>query len=695
MTPRKSIRLKEMTFHFFKGLKNKTIVFDEEFTNISARNESYKTTVMVGMLWLLTGKDQYDRADYEIKTINTETGETLTGVDHYVQGVFVISDDTGKSKEVTLKRLYREKWSVKTGDIEPTFDGHETKFWKNNDPCKTKKEYVEFVEENFAKLDLLQRLIDTNYFTNDKKMTVDQRRAFLVGLAGEITDDAVKDNLLRNEEFTKDHLEYLEGILAENRDYHGMLSSINTTIKDLEKQMDPIKPKIEENELALAGKTKQNEDAIKLEIIGLEDQIKNIDLAQADASKRFSDTTSAMILLRRQLSDNTIAIADIENTVRAKVKKDNEFDANELNRAISERDHETQNLTIVNNRLTNAAKTVADQKALLEKLRTDRDEVKARVFEPNEDDSKCDKCGADLENADELSEKAEAKFNEKKANDLAAIVSKGKAAKADLETYEGAIITLEASKSSTETKIAAAKAKIEELETKKKDSAISEEKLQELVNEALGQDDKYIQLTQEKIILNGKIEAATDVDGENLTKAQIEEYSNQKALLNQQIFEQRQLLAINEDIVKTKKRIEDLKQEAKDLAEKIGEQKKRKNMLQKYNFSKMEVVESRVNKMFGGGVTFRLFRPLTSGEGYEDVCVILVDNVPFGTKNNAGMINAGIAITDTLHSVYNIDAPVFVDNNESVNNVYEIEAQMITLTVSYDPEMVVSYGKSK
>ncbi|WP_276317174.1 hypothetical protein [Anaerosphaera multitolerans] len=41
--------------------------------------------------------------------------------------------------------------------------------------------------------------------------------------------------------------------------------------------------------------------------------------------------------------------------------------------------------------------------------------------------------------------------------------------------------------------------------------------------------------------------------------------------------------------------------------------------------------------------------------------------MPYNDVNNAGKINAGLDIINTLSEHYDIYAPVFVDNAESVN----------------------------
>ena len=48
---------------------------------------------------------------------------------------------------------------------------------------------------------------------------------------------------------------------------------------------------------------------------------------------------------------------------------------------------------------------------------------------------------------------------------------------------------------------------------------------------------------------------------------------------------------------------------------------------------------------------------------------------------------AGLDIINTLSRFYNTTAPIFIDNRESINELYETNAQVISLIVSEDKEL--------
>jgi len=102
----------------------------------------------------------------------------------------------------------------------------------------------------------------------------------------------------------------------------------------------------------------------------------------------------------------------------------------------------------------------------------------------------------------------------------------------------------------------------------------------------------------------------------------------------------------------------------------------------------MDEVERRVNGLFQN-VRFRMYeRQLNGGE--VPTCVASVNGVKYSDLNTAGKINAGLDIINTLGLYHGISAPVFIDNSESVNNLFPITSQLIKLRVSTDKELSIN-----
>jgi hypothetical protein len=77
-----------------------------------------------------------------------------------------------------------------------------------------------------------------------------------------------------------------------------------------------------------------------------------------------------------------------------------------------------------------------------------------------------------------------------------------------------------------------------------------------------------------------------------------------------------------------------------------------------------------------------MFNILVNG-GVEECCEAMVNGVPFGTNLNSGAkMNAGVDIINALCSYYQVKAPIFIDNRESVTKLISTDSQIISLVVS-------------
>ena len=96
--------------------------------------------------------------------------------------------------------------------------------------------------------------------------------------------------------------------------------------------------------------------------------------------------------------------------------------------------------------------------------------------------------------------------------------------------------------------------------------------------------------------------------------------------------------------------------------------------------AKIDTMESRINGRFKY-VSFKMFAQQVNG-GEVECCETLINGVPFSDANNAAKINAGIDIINVLCKHYDIYAPIFIDNRESVTNLIECDSQIVNLIVS-------------
>jgi hypothetical protein len=130
----------------------------------------------------------------------------------------------------------------------------------------------------------------------------------------------------------------------------------------------------------------------------------------------------------------------------------------------------------------------------------------------------------------------------------------------------------------------------------------------------------------------------------------------------------------------SRKRIEELQEDARKAAEKLDKLEEMLFLIDEYSRYKTQFVEDSINGMFRIA-RFRLFREQANG-GVEDRCDVVLDGVPYININNGAKINVGIDIINTLSRAYGVSVPLFVDNAESVTNLEKSDNQIIRLVVS-------------
>ena len=185
------------------------------------------------------------------------------------------------------------------------------------------------------------------------------------------------------------------------------------------------------------------------------------------------------------------------------------------------------------------------------------------------------------------------------------------------------------------------------------------------------QKEKEIEKLQEEVNM---IVQSDTTEIQNKRSAVLEQINNINKKLNERDIQE-----------KTKSRIEELETEEKEISQKIQNLEAQQYQIEEFTKIKVELLENTINSNFEV-VKFRLFDTQING-GLVECCDTLVNGVPFADVNNAHKILAGLDIIKTLSKFYNITAPIFIDNRESINNLCNIDAQIINLIVTNDPKL--------
>lgn len=638
------IRIYNLKLRNFKGIKELEIFFDGKNTNIYGKNATGKTTIFDAFKWLFFDKDSNDRKDFNIKTLD-ENNNPIHFLEHEVEATLIID-----GQDMNFKKILQEKWVKKRGQEQQEFSGHETSYWIDEVPVK-KKDYEEKINTLIPE-SLFKLITDPSYFNN--QMSWKERRELLINISGgDISDETIlnSDNqftMLKNN---------LEGRTIE--DYNKVLSA---KIKDLNKQKETIPVRIDELTNTLVTEHNINYEELENEKKQYDEELQKIELEMTDIQTRAKENMKKADELA--LSKNEL------NNLKFKLEVEN-------NNKYSQENIELQNkVSLVENTLRNKKNSYEDIDRQISQDTTRReelykkwDEVSTMTLEFDQNAFVCPTCKREFE-TDQIEEKKkeiETNFINHINTEKQAINTEGKALTERIQKNKELKEKLQDEVDSLTTELQSIIKKLEEIENnqskienfdvtslpKYQDKLKEVEKLQEYVNQLVAEDTTKIQERKSYIM---------------------EQINNVNKHLNERDVQE-----------KTKSRIAELKKEEENISQKIQDLESQQFSIEQFTKTKVELLENAINSNFEI-VNFRLFKTQING-GLEECCDTLVNGVPYSDVNNAHKIIAGLDIIKTLSRFYNKNAPIFIDNRESINKLCEINTQIISLVVTEDPKL--------
>ena len=129
--------------------------------------------------------------------------------------------------------------------------------------------------------------------------------------------------------------------------------------------------------------------------------------------------------------------------------------------------------------------------------------------------------------------------------------------------------------------------------------------------------------------------------------------------------------------------MQELKDQLLILNQEKAQLEKIEMLIDKFTFNKITNLENEINSLFEM-VKFKMFDEQLNG-GIAECCICTIDGVPFSDANTASKVNAGLDVIKTLQTYFEVNAPIFIDNRESVTVLNTgFDMQIINLVV--DPE---------
>ena len=660
------ITLKKLSITNFKGIKSLDIDFSD-FSSIYAANGVGKTTIFDAFTWLLFGKDSQDRKDFEIKPLD-ENGLTIPKTENEVIGILNCNGE-----EIVLKRVHREKWVKKRGLAEAEFSGNETIYFWNDVPMAA-KDYTSKINELLN--EQVFKLITNPLAFNNLKWQ--DRRKVLIDIAGNVEVDFLSHGLENILELTKKKTisELKAEISSKITKIKNEIKLIPTRIDEVQKSK-PEQPDIKELENTLFVWNKE---------------LENIEGQLLDSSKANEEINKKKSAIQNQIFEIKTKNQQIEFELKSRAVQETQKDTSKivaLERQLNDAKFEFQNalnsLTQIVTSKENKQKELDYIEAKKNALRSEWTKINAETLSFNENDFHCPACKREFESGDIESKKAEmlSNFNNSKAARLQQINNSGLNLKTESELLAKEIEELDARINNGKTFADKCKSEIDSLQ-----SAIELEKSILDSTETKWPENVYSELLSNHAEYQSSIKEIEKLQKELTTIQPIQ---------NNELIELKKQTQANIDIVKRQlsvvdqinaadQRINELKHEESNLSKSLLDLEKIEFDVERYIKLNIEALEEKINEKFQF-VSFKLFDTQING-GQVECCEALIEGVPFDNANTASKINAGVDIINTLCDFYKTNAPIFIDNRESVTDLIDSKSQIISLIVSKDDQKI-------
>lgn len=648
------IKLKSLELLNFKGISKMKIDFDKKLTSIHGDNGTGKTTIFDAFTFLMYGKNSADKKVFDIKTFDSN-GKVINKLSHEVTGVLEVD-----GSEIKLQVVYKEKWTKKKGAEESELTGHSMDYFVNDVPC-TLSEYKTKID-SICDEDSFKILCNPLFF--NEQLSWDKRRVVLSRMAGSISNDEIIKSL-----DSKDS-ENIAELFLQEKTLDEFKKEFSAKRKKLKEELDSLPARIDEAIRSIPSEQINFED--------LENKKQFLNSQIENKEKNISDIQSSINEKNKEALNN---INEIQSNKQKLVLKLSELQSNRQNKSKSDKiklegfkSNVSHDIYMTSNKVKNLESQLSEEKRLISEKETKKDALlkefealKKKEFILDLESMKCPTCNTPFSDnkVEELKKKSTDDFCASILKEKEEIKSKGFALKSEIEAHNKNVSDIISQVESFKKFIADKQKELKEIEIQL--NSINENKEDEKPS------DEEVELKKQiDSIIIPEIEK---VDVSELTK----EFTSFISEAKKELEEINQSLYKREVIENQNKRVEELKEKQKATSQEMANIEKIEFSIDRFNNKKVDLIEKRINEKFKF-VKFKMFEEQING-GLKEICDATVNGVPYSSLNTAMKINAGIDICNVLSDFYKINAPMFIDNKESVVKLTETESQLICLVV--------------
>lgn len=626
------IELKSLDLVHFKCFPKLHLDFHEGVNSLFGANAAGKTSVYDALTWLLFDKDSAGHSRPAVKPTGAPAG-TMPEVTVML---------TVDGEPIKLRKVLREKWEKPRGSSIERYAGDTRDYYIDDVPLAEnayKRRIAELIDERQFKL-------LTDVWAVTKGMHWKDRRTLLAEICGLPEDKQLLATAPQFAELTekvgrRTVDEYKSVLMKQRKDMNANLNTLPVRVDECSRMV----AELESLDFAAAHSESDRLQAERERV-------------QGELVKLTNDTLTAQAKNERDALQNQLSELEVENNAhlvsqRVPVEDETSVLTAALDRAKCEADRLTRTVARETDYITTGENCLNDYRARWRAI--DAEEFTETV---------CPTCHQPLP-AEQVAEAREA-FAAHQQQRKDTLLEDSKFVKRGIAAAQERLASAETALKNAQDEVQKAQAALDSYTP----PVITEP-------ENLPDYDRRRNAIQMLITDTEKRIDRLNSD----TAAEKTRLETEHAELTRRKLESDAVLAKEQTLIDTRRRIAELQAEQRTAAAEVEQMDRIIAMCEEFTRYRVQAITESVNSKFRL-TRWRLFTEQVNG-GLADCCEPMDRNgSTFEGTNNAMQINIGMDIIDTLSAHFSRRVPLFVDNAESVTHLQPIGSQVVRLVVS-------------
>lgn len=626
------IELKSLDLVHFKCFLKLHLDFHEGVNSLFGANAAGKTSVYDALTWLLFDKDSAGHSRPAVKPTGAPAGAMPE-----VTAILTVDGEP-----IKLRKVLREKWEKPRGSSIEHYAGDTRDYYIDDVPLaenEYKRRIAELIDENRFKL-------LTDVWAVTSKMHWKDRRTLLAEICGLPEDKQLLATAPQFAELTekvgrRTVDEYKSVLMKQRKDMNANLNTLPVRVDECSRMVTEL----ESLDFAAAHSESDRLQAERERV-------------QGELVKLANNTLAAQARNELGALQNQLCELETENNAHlASQRVPVEDKTDELRRALSERKQDVDRLQRT---IDHEKRYIADGETRLNDYRARWRAIDTEEFT----ETVCPTCHQPLP-AEQVAEAREA-FAAYQQQRKGALLEDSKLVKQGIAAAQERLASAETALKSAQDEMQKAQAALDSYTP----PVITEP-------ENLPDYDRRRNAIQMLITDTEKRLDRLNSD----TAAEKTRLETEHAELTRRKLESDAVLAKEQTLIDTRRRIAELQAEQRTAAAEVEQMDRLIAMCEEFTRYRVQAITESVNSKFRL-TRWRLFTEQVNG-GLADCCEPMDRNgSTFEGTNNAMQINIGMDIIDTLSAHFGRCVPLFVDNAESVTHLQPIGSQVVRLVVS-------------